>query len=120
MLIIVISEDKLTMSMFSSFVKKFFHENILIKEINNLFNVEFQSFMLDVAIQESLRGKNILIKYKTKESLIIPDLPQFNKANLLVKFEGLYSLYPLILRLNGYGVTEEEILKKWDLFLKTG
>lgn len=119
MLIIVFSEDKLTLSMFSTFIKKYFHENIITKEINCLFNIDYQNFVLDVAVQESLKGKNILIRYKTKSSLIIPEFPQFEKANLIVKFEGIYSIFPLILKINGYGISEEEFLKRWNLFLKS-
>lgn len=117
MLIIAFSEDKLSLTMFYDFFKKFYCSNIIVKDLNSLFDYSYQEFILKTALQESFNRKNILIKYKIKSSLI-PDIPDIERANLIVKFEGLFSIFPMIIKTDISELTEERIIKDWNKFIK--
>jgi hypothetical protein len=108
---VVISPDKLSMSMFCDFFQNVISESIKIVDFNCLNSKEMQDKEFEGLIGGNISETCLLIKYKTKPQTKLSLPPKLEeKANYIIKFD-LFSMHPeLVKDTVGDG---KGILEKW-------
>jgi hypothetical protein len=111
-IITIASSDKMTISMFHDFYKSLYSSDIKAIDLNCLYSSEIIASKIMEILDLSQRGRDILIRYKTKVQTKIIDPLVIEKSDLVVKFD-IFSTEPEVIK--GLNPSSESILSRWKI-----
>jgi len=118
MVLIVVSPDKLSLSMFVDFYNSVYCRNTkrIIRDLSCLYSIDIQEQTLR-GIIEAFTDTVILIKYKIKPQTIVEKLPSsvLDLSDYTICFKELYSSHPILLRGDEYDPHINDVLRRWKL-----
>ncbi len=106
----IASSDKMTISMFYDFYKSIYSSDIKAVDLNCLYSSEVISSKIMELLDLSQRGRDILIRYKTKVQTKIIDPLVIEKSDLVIKFD-IFSTEPEVIK--GLNPSTEAIISRW-------
>jgi hypothetical protein len=110
MILTLVSSDKLTLAMFSDFYKRIYSPYIKMVDINCLYSRQIVDSSLKDVRALSLKGKDILIKFKIKINTIDITPSIVENSDTIIKFD-LFSMEPIIVK---HSMTDiESIIDRW-------